>query len=116
MTVKINNNRWEVLWVKPHSKKLICDDVKCLGVTYFDRRRIYLKRTQSAKEFRKTVIHELTHAFLHSYGIDLESSTESVDEVVCEFTENYFNKILKLSNKIYAAWELDMAARTVSAK
>ncbi len=113
MTVKINGSEWTVLWVKKNSKKLFCDNVQCFGVTYFDEREIYLDRGLSEKSFRKTAVHEFVHAFLYSYGIDLENAGEDVEENVCEFFENHYKKILKLAAKVVKVWRLDTLVKDI---
>lgn len=114
MEIKINGLKWEVAWVKENSKKLICDDVKCLGVTYFDKNRIYLNKTLSEKEFEVTVIHELAHAFLFSNDVQLNTDDDRVDETVCEFIEKNLKKIMKLSTKIVKAWKIERMMKTFS--
>lgn len=112
MTVKINGSEWTVLWVKKGSNKLFCDNTRCLGVTYFDEKRIYLDKGLSKGEFRKTVIHELVHAFLYEYDIDLEKAGDKVEETVCGFVEERYKKILKLTEKILKAWKMDAMIKT----
>ncbi len=113
MRIKINGIKWEVLWVKDNDKKLFCDDTQCLGVTYFGKRRIYLDRGLPDKTFKKTVVHELTHAFLYSYDFDLNDENKDVEETVCEFTENHLKKILKTAAKIVKAWKADMIIKAL---
>lgn len=114
MEIKINGLKWEVMWVKKKSKKLMCDDVKCLGVTYFNKNRIYLDKTLSEKEFEMTVIHELAHAFLFSNDVQLNTDDDRIDETVCEFIEKNLKKIMKLSTKIVKAWKIERMMKTFS--
>lgn len=112
MQVKINGSEWEVLWVKKSNDKLVLDNERCLGITYFDEKCIYLNKGLSEKSFRKTVVHEFVHAFLYSYGIDLQNTNEDVEEIVCEFVENHYRKILKLTSKVVKAWKLSMMIKS----
>ena len=105
MTVKINGSEWKVSWVKENSKKLLLDGSKCWGITCFDEKRIYLDKDLPKKAFRETAVHELTHAFLYEYDIDLVSA-DDVEENVCGFMEKRYKKIVKLAKKITKAWEM----------
>lgn len=113
MTVKIRGVEWTVLWVKKSSEKLFYDDTQCLGVTYFDERVIYLDRGLSGKSFEKTVVHELVHAFLYEYDIDLEDADKAVEEIVCDFIGARIRKISKLASRIVKAWKLEAAIKSL---
>lgn len=104
MKVKINDMKWKISWVGKEREELFCDDVKCLGVTYFDRRHIFIDKGQTWESFEKTAIHELTHAFLYEFGVDLNDPNDDVAETVCYFTENHCGEMLKLADKIVKAW------------
>ena len=82
-------------------------------MTYFEKRRIYLDKEFSEKEFRETVVHELVHAFLRAYGIDL-SSVDDVEETVCDFVGEHIKKISKLTSKIVKAWKAELLVGLLS--
>lgn len=113
MTVKINGTKWNVIWVKKDSKKLFCDDTQCLGVTYFDNCRIYLDKGLVEKTFEETVVHELTHAFLYSYDVNL-SDGDNVEETICDFIGAHIKKISKLTSKIVKMWKIETMIETLS--
>lgn len=113
MTVKINGVKWSVRLVDREHKKLFLDGVRCLGVTYFDKRRGYIDKELSCKEFKKTAVHELTHAYLYACDIDLKNPGEKIEEILCGFWENYGEKILQKAEKIDKKWKLDMAVRNL---
>ena len=46
---------------------------------------------------RQTVIHELVHALLFSYGIDIEGATE---ENVCDLIGAHLDELVKLKEAI----------------
>lgn len=110
MIVKINGVKWEIMWVKKGSKKLFCDDTQCLGVTYFDKKRIYLDRGLSEKVFEETTVHELTHAFLYGYGVELNEEN-NIEETICDFIGMHIKKILKLTSKIVKVWKVEMMVK-----
>lgn len=97
MLIKINDLKWQVQFADRDNERLILDDDKCLGVTYFDELQIFLSNDMPDELCKQTIIHELTHAFIFSYGIHLHSDDE---EGVCDFVGTYLSKIYDLTNKI----------------
>lgn len=105
MIIKINGLEWTVFFVPREHNKLEMDDMQCMGITYFSDLQIYFDKTLSAELMRQTVIHELVHAFLFSYGIHIEcDNNKDTEEAVCDFCGAYFDKLGKLSNKIIKTW------------
>lgn len=105
MIIKINNLEWNVFFVPRDHNKLEADGVQCLGKAYFDDLHIYLDKSVSEELMRQTVIHELVHAFLFSYGVHVECNDDyDTEEAVCDFCGAYFDKIKKAANKIIKAW------------
>lgn len=98
MNIKINGLTWGVICVPSNDKKLYYDKADCYGVTYFQEQEIYLDEELSVELFRQTVIHELVHAFLFSFGYHLEC--DMVEEAVCDFAGSHLDKIYKTANKI----------------
>lgn len=99
MIITINDLKWEVV-VKTHddmpNKPKDADNV-ALGRTYESTLRIYLNKEVDKQVFRKTLIHELTHAYINSYGF-----TQVVldDEVLCDFISTYADSIVRLADSI----------------
>lgn len=104
MECKINGLKWNVFFVDKNDDKLLYDGSNNLGVTYYDDLEIYLKTDMSKPLFRQTVIHELVHAFLFSYGIHLENS-DVTEEAVCDFCGAHLDKIVKLTKRVVEIWE-----------
>lgn len=98
--VKINGLEWDIICVHNKDNKLLLDGLECLGVTYFQEQQIYLNKDTSKKMFRTTVIHELVHAFLFSYGYHLDCN--DMEEAVCDFLGSNLDRIYRLANKIVA--------------
>lgn len=101
MNIKINGLQWEIFCVSPENKKLELDEVQCLGITYYTEQEIYLNEKLELGLFRQTVIHELVHAFLFSFGYHLEC--DMVEEAVCDFLGSHLDKIYKLTKKVISA-------------
>lgn len=108
MIIKINNLNWTVFFVPRKHEKLELEDTQCMGVTYFSDLQIYIDESLSDELIRQTVIHELIHAFLFSYGVHIECSYDKdVEEAFCDFCGAYFDKVQKVANKIIKMWRKD---------
>lgn len=106
MIVKINELEWTVFFVSREHGKLELDDTQCMGVTYFSDLQIYIDKSLSEKLIRQTVIHELIHAFLFSYGVHVECTNgKDTEEAFCDFCGAYFDKVQKLTNTIIKTWK-----------
>lgn len=98
-TVKINGLRWKVFFVKNGSPKLTDEDGKrnILGITYFRECEIYIDKELHKRLRKQTVIHELVHALLFSYGINAEGATE---EEICDLIGAHLDELVKLKEAI----------------
>lgn len=103
MIIKINGLKWTVLFASRGDNILKLDDLQCMGVTDYFNLKIYLDGSISEELMRQTVIHELTHAFLFSYGVHVECD-EDTEEAVCDFCGANFDKMLRATNKIIKGW------------
>lgn len=101
MIIKINRLEWTVLFVPREDSKLEMDDTECMGITYFNDLHIYIDKSLSRELMYQTIIHELIHAFLFSYGIHIEcANNKDTEEAFCDFCGAHFNTIQKFANKI----------------
>lgn len=98
-TVKINGLKWKIFFVASESPKLTDEDNKrnILGITYFRECEIYIDKNLSKPLRRQTVIHELVHALLFSYGIDIEGATE---ENVCDLIGAHLDELVRLNEAV----------------
>lgn len=98
-TVKINGLKWKVHFVKGSSPKLADENnnTSFLGVAYCKECEIYIDKSLSKPLRKQTVTHELVHALLFSYGIDIEGATE---ENVCDFIGAHLDELVKLKEAI----------------
>lgn len=100
MQVKINNIPWDVSFIDSGDERLVLDETNCLGMTVFGNFQIFVQNDMPKAALRHTLIHELTHAFLFSYGIHIPIDEEDTEEAVCDFVGVYSPRINKLANKI----------------
>lgn len=99
--VKIHNNMYKVFFVDPTCKKLIFNDGIRSGVTYFKKKEIYIRNDLNSDSLRYTLYHEITHAYIESYGF---LQVDWNDEVVADFIANYmidiFETIAEITEKL----------------
>ena len=96
MKVKIYKDIWKVKLTDANKKKMTPDAEHCnLGLTEYDKLRINIRTGLSESVARSTVIHELTHAFLFSYGNQVEG-----EEQMCDFFGVHGDDIISLADQI----------------
>lgn len=66
--------------------EVVCKDKGCLG--YFDGNTIYVSRTLSEEQFKRVLLHEVSHAVLSITGLTnlLEDEKE---EAICDAFESF---------------------------
>lgn len=92
MKININGILWNVIYTSDYDYLKRSDGVITLGVTDVNLKSIYVYSKLNSYMRRKVLIHELTHAFIFSYGYYLPIDQE---EFVCSFVENYGFDIIK---------------------
>lgn len=92
MELKINNNHYNIYFVEENDKKLLMEDGEYhSGATYFREKEIYINKELNEDSMKYTIIHELTHAYLDSYGF---LQVEYTDEIIADLFGNYLFNIL----------------------
>ena len=95
----INGVRWGVRLVSPSHPMLLTPwKTHALGVCDKVTQTIYIDKTLSARKIKEILCHEIVHAFMFSYAIDL---TYDEEEMVAELMATYGNDIVKQTNAIY---------------
>ena len=95
----INGVRWRVRLVSPaHPLLLTPWKTHALGVCDKVTQTICIDETLSPQELKEVLCHEIVHAFMYSYMIDLSYSEE---ELVAELMSQYGEEILETTNIIY---------------
>ena len=90
---------WELYLVGDKDTKLMVDDQQCFGYCNFANLQVCISNIEMAAQVRKaTLVHELTHAFLYSYGYQKDSYDE---EQFCDFMESHGKTIIELSEQLY---------------
>lgn len=95
----INGVRWRVRLVSPaHPLLLTPWKTHALGVCDKVTQTICIDKTLSPQQLKEVLCHEIVHAFMYSYMIDLSYSEE---ELVAELMSQYGEEILETTNIIY---------------
>lgn len=110
-TVKIGNLSWNINVVDECNKYLYDLSADCkesntndaaMGMCYKNLCSIFISKDMSKGNFKRTIIHELTHAVLYTYGF-LASRNELDEEEMCNFMEIHLDEIKRLSSYCYKA-------------
>lgn len=95
----INGIVWRVRLVSPaHPMLLTPHNTHALGVCDKVTQTICVDKTLSPQLLKEVLCHEIVHAFMYSYMIDLSYSEE---ELVAELMSEYGEDMLRETNAIY---------------
>jgi hypothetical protein len=95
----INNKNWNMRLVRCGSPILRRSDGVCvMGVCDRDNRTIYIADSLSDEMFRKVSIHEICHAYMSEYGINL---TVEQEEIVCQIMCEYGTSIIETADNVF---------------
>lgn len=103
--VKINGETWKILLVSPNHPMLMrsngeftlgaCDDVV---------KGIYISNNLSDTKFKKVLCHELTHAAMYSYNVEL---TVEQEELLADLIATFGQEIIRETNRIFVRIKRD---------
>ena len=104
--VKINNIDYGIKVIDWDDERLRMPDGDYhFGVTNFKEKEIYIANNLKDETMTNTLIHELTHAFIDSYGL---LQVEWNDEIVADFMgahlENIVNTLQEISDEMTRKW------------
>ena len=95
----INGVRWRVRMVSPSHPMLLTPwKTHALGVCDKVTQTIYIDKTLRPARVKDVIYHEIVHAAMFSYGVDLSYEEE---ELVAEWTGTYGDEVFKWANIIY---------------
>ena len=98
----INGEAWRIILVSPNHPALQRSDGSyALGMCYDDTKTIYMNiELQDAPLlFKKVLCHEITHAAMFSYNVNLDYSQE---ELVADLISTYGDEIIEVTNRIFS--------------
>ena len=75
----------------------------CKGCTHYKDAEIYISVDTSARDKRRLLAHELSHAFLYETQVELKE--RYTEEDLCEFIAKFGDRIIKEVERIMTIWE-----------
>lgn len=94
MTFTVNNNIWQLQFVKPNSRYLMrSDNSITLGMTDNNVKTVYINNRLNDHMKDKVLCHELTHVFAFEFDYYMDIDTE---EIVADFMSLYGRDIVYL--------------------
>ncbi len=95
----INGVRWRVRMVSPSHPMLLTPwKTHALGVCDKVTQTIYIDKTLRPVQKKEVLCHEIVHACMFSYAVDM---TYDEEEMVAALMSKYGNEIIKLTNVVY---------------
>lgn len=95
--VTINELPWSIEVAERGSERLKIDGNECLAVTIYPELKIVTDKSLEPTLMRQTLIHELAHAVIFSYGHTVTYD----EECVCNFIGSHLDEINRLTDTIF---------------
>lgn len=98
----INGETWTVIYVSPDDPALQRSDGSiALGMCYDKEKVIYMSNMllELPSLHKKVLCHEITHAAMFSYNVDLDYTQE---ELVADLIATYGEEIIEVTNRIFS--------------
>lgn len=96
---EINGERWKVVMVNGYHPMLKrSDDTYTIGACDDTQKTIYLNENLEQKKLKRVLCHEITHAAMFSYNVDL---TMDQEELLADLLGTYGQEIISITNKIF---------------
>lgn len=98
ITAIINGIIWEVQIVPPTFPALFTGTSFTLGCCDNNTRMIYIADGLDENKFYKVLGHEMTHAAMFSYGVEL---TYDQEELLADIISTYGKEIVIVTNRVF---------------
>ncbi len=99
----INNVYWKLAFVAPNFPLLQrMNGEYTIGACDNLTRTIYINNTLQGSLLRKVLCHQITHAAMFSYNVDLSIEQQ---ELVADLISTYGDQIIYITNKIFTKLE-----------
>lgn len=96
---KINGEEWRVLLVSPsHQGLMRRDGGYTIGVCDDVEKTIYINQLLDNQMLKKVLCHELTHAAMFSYNVEL---TLEQEELLADLIATYGQEIIDITNMLF---------------
>lgn len=95
----INNEEWYIKFVPEYHPMLFRSDGSItIGACDDNEKTIYIKNTLHGYLLKKVLSHEITHAAMFSYDINL---TYEQEELLADLIATYGEEIINIANKVF---------------
>lgn len=92
----INGEEWRVVCAAPtHHKLRRSDGSVSIGACDDDTKTIYISADIPSRKLKKVLCHEITHAAMFSYNVDLSIEQE---ELLADLIATYGQEIINITN------------------
>lgn len=99
----INGERWDVELVPPNHPSLLRSNGSfSIGSCDDNRKLICINAFLSKELFKKVLCHEITHAAMFSYNIDLD---DRLEEIIADLLATHGEEIVYITNVIFDKME-----------
>ena len=96
---QINNEQWQILIVPWYYEGLKRNDgTYAIGVCDDNLKTIYICENLNSQLMKKVLSHEITHAAMFSYNVELSIEQE---ELLADLIATYGQEIICIANKIF---------------
>lgn len=96
----INGDSWSVIAVPANYYKLFrSDNSLTVGVCDNEDKTIYINSNLQGSFLKKVLCHEITHAAMFSYNVEL---TIDQEELLANLIATYGNEIITITNEVFS--------------
>lgn len=97
--LNINGESWRIVLVSPtHPALVMSNGQVTIGACDDNNKTIYINWELSNQKMKKVLCHEITHAAIFSYNVDLDLTQE---ELLADLLATYGQEIICATNKIF---------------
>ena len=99
MDFYVNGVKWKIAYVRSDHPIFKREDGSyTIGVCSNNEKCVFLNENLRGGMLKKVIIHEVSHAFMFEYHIDL---TIEQEEVICDLIATYGEDIISVSSDIF---------------
>lgn len=96
---KINNEVWRIVLTSPNHPMLQRSDGSyTIGACDYEAGTIYISEDLDNTLMRKVICHEVAHAAMFSYDVNLDFAQE---EILADLIATYGREIISITNQIF---------------
>lgn len=97
--ININGEEWRIVFASTfHPALFRSDGSLTIGSCDDNNKTIYINENLDAKMLKKVLCHEITHAAMFSYNVELNPTQE---ELLADLIATYGQEIIYITNKIF---------------